>query len=67
MATENTQQSNERDIIKPLDHHQPIIGPNGRRVVGKKDQPATPGEEVTTLDHHQPIGKPLGEALGESK
>ncbi|MFD8549821.1 hypothetical protein [Streptomyces sp. NPDC059649] len=67
MATENTQ-PNERDIIKPLDHHQPIIGPNGRRIVGKNDQPVTPGEDIIKpLDHHQPIGKPIGDALGEPK
>ncbi|MFI1161463.1 hypothetical protein [Streptomyces sioyaensis] len=67
MATENAQKPDERDIIKPLDHHQPISGPNGRRIVGKQDQPATTGEELTMSDHHQPIGTPIGEAVAEPK
>ncbi|MBL1090207.1 hypothetical protein JK360_12470 [Streptomyces sp. 9-7] len=67
LATENTQ-PDERDIIKPLDHHQPIAGPKGRRIVGKNEQPVTPGDDIIKpLDHHQPIGTPRGDILGDPK
>ncbi|MFE7315311.1 hypothetical protein ACFU7T_19845 [Streptomyces sp. NPDC057555] len=72
MSTDNrTQVTAEREGIRPMDHHQPIITPGVAPSAKKKK----PGERdiIKPMDHHQPIAatgivatedgdKPLGES-----
>ncbi|MET9297360.1 hypothetical protein [Streptomyces sp. NPDC003077] len=54
----------DQDIVKPLDNHRPIVGPDVPvkpvKPVKAKEKPRTvPGEgPVTTQDNHRPIAEP---------
>ncbi|MER6050601.1 hypothetical protein ABT168_24690 [Streptomyces sp. NPDC001793] len=55
MATENkAPETNERDIVKPMDNHTPIATPG----LGKKKKPTTKPGEMLPADNHTPIINP---------
>ncbi|UNO41434.1 hypothetical protein [Streptomyces sp. MST-110588] len=57
MSTEQpnpVQQVNDRDIIKPLDKHTPIIAPRDLEPDESQTGPVTTG----TQDKHIPLGEP---------